>query len=429
MKITLLIILLFILSNPLFGQSQTESISLEEVHNLLYTESPAADKSNLQVKINDFNRRIAESGWFPELELEAGASYQSDVTDFPFDSPTINIPEFSKDRYNLSLNIVQPIYDGGRTRSAIEKQKRAGELLLAGFDTELFNLKQQADRVYFTILVLQQRKERMRLILDDLNEQLSMVRSSVEHGVLLPGDEAQIRAEIITRQQEVKQLDSDIINGIETLETILERDISRETKFQLPDRSGWKPPEEQEAFDRPDIEQLQLRSQLLETEKEAALRNRLPVVSVYANPFYGRPGFNIFNDDLTFNWIVGIKATWSFKSRRNAGIQAESIEIESKKNRRDLKFLQNDQKVLLDRLKAEINILEEQIKMDREIIRLRRTVTEEKEKQLAVGSITSADYIRALNARERSEIQLEIRKLMRIQKIIQYETEWGWKWN
>lgn len=427
MKISILFIALFILSSPLYGQPQTESISLEEVHKLLYTESPAADKSALQMKINDFNRRIAESGWLPEVHLEAAASYQSDVTEFPFDSPAFTIPQFSNDRYNLSLNIVQPIYDGGRTRSALEKQERSGELLLAGFDTELFRLKQQADQVYFTILVLQQRKERVRLMLVDLNEQLSLVSSRVEHGVLLPGDEAQIQAEIITRQQELKQLDSDINNGIEALEIILERDISRETKFLLPDRSGWNPPEEQEVFNRPDIEQLQVRSQLLESEKETALTTRLPVVSVYANPFYGRPGFNIFNDDLTFNWVVGIKATWSFKSTRNAGLQAESIEIESKKNLRDLKFLQNNQKVLLDRLKTEINILEEQIKMDGEIIRLRRTITEEKEKQLAEGSITSADFIRALNAQERSAIQLEIRKIMRIQKIIQYETERGLK--
>jgi outer membrane protein TolC len=251
----------------------------------------------------------------------------------------------------------------------------------------------------------------------------------VEHGVLLPGDEAQLRAEIITREQELKQLASDIITGIEALEAILERDFSREADFQTPDRSGWEAPEHHRAGERPDLERLQMRQQLLETEKEAALSNRMPVVSVYANPFYGRPGFNIFNDDLTFNWIVGIKATWNFRSTRNAGLKAESIEIESNKINRDLQFLRNDQISSLDQLKAEIGMLEEQIEMDREVIRLRSTVTQEKKNQMEKGSATSADYIRALNAEERSNIQLEIRKIMRIKKIIQYETEWGWKWN
>ncbi|WP_234572248.1 TolC family protein [Rhodohalobacter sp. 614A] len=410
-----------------FAQSEMKILSLEKCYDILYTENPVTDKIRMNRQITNLNQRIAQSGWYPDVQLEASASYQSDVVNFPLDMPNLDIPNFSKDHYNIALNITQPIFDGGRTSAAKQLEQDSGEMNEASMESDLLTIKEQVDRVYFGILILQVQMKIHETVISDLEEQLELVKSRVENGVLLPGNESSLRAEILKREQDLTKIHYDIMVGLESLAEILGTDEFLTYKLELPEKENWEL--QNQDILRPELAMIEARQEFLGTQKNLSDANKLPTVSVFVRPSYGRPGFNMFEDDLQFNWIVGVQARWSLKSARNASVKTDVFDLQQKQLSEDRTLFNRQQNAALNRLKKEIQSIEEQIQKDQEILELLRQVAEEKRSLVDEGSNTVTDYISALNDQYRAELQLELRKIMRVQAIINYETEQGWTWN
>lgn len=427
MKRLLILISVLLIAPQLFAQSPRDTLTLDEAYEILYSENPITDKIRTNRQITDLNERIAKSGWYPEVELNASASYQSDVVDFPFESPGFDVPSFSKDHYNLSLNVTQPIFDGGRTRASKQIEDDSGDVTEASLESDLLSLKEQVDRTYFGILILEKQRDIVSLAVTDMEEQLEIVQSQVENGVLLPGNEATLRAEILNREQQLIKIGRDIVTGYETLYEILGGNGPLIPTLVLPEKENWR--EQTTIAVRPELEILNAREELFETQKEITNAGKLPQISFFARPFYGRPGFNIFEDNLQFNWIVGVQARWSLKTARNASIKTDVLRLQQKNISEDRTLFERQQNAAMQRLKQEILGLEDQIERDKEIVELRNQVADEKRSLVEEGIATVTEYITELNEYVRAQRQLELRKIQRIQAIINYETEQGWTWN
>jgi outer membrane protein TolC len=427
MKYSLLIAGFLLIAGEIVAQSPADSLSLEQCYQILYRENPVTDKIRTNREITSLNQRIAVSGWYPDFQLNASASYQSDVVNFPFDAPGIETPSFSKDHYNLNLNIAQPLYDGGRTRAAKHLENDTGEVTEASLELDLLRLKEEVDRIYFGILILQKQREITETVLTDLNEQLEVVRSRVENGVLLPGNESALRAEILNRRQQETDIRYNIMAGYEALNEILGNEIVSTQPLMLPDKENWRQSDPMAV--RPELTILNARDELFQTQKAVADAGKLPQISLFARPSYGRPGLNIFDDNLQFNWIVGVEARWSLKTARNASIKTEVLHLLQQNVTYDRTLFEQKQNAALSRLLREIEAIDEQVERDREIVELRQEVAEEKQKLVDQGSATVTEYIAELNQQIRAQLQLELRKIQRIQTIINYESEQGWSWN
>jgi outer membrane protein TolC len=427
MKRLLIVILPLLIGTQLFAQSPRDTLTLENAYDILYTENPITDKIQTSRQIANLNEQIAKSGWYPDVELNASASYQSEVVEFPFESPGFDVPSFSKDHYNLSLNVTQPIFDGGRTRASKQIEDDSGDITEASLEADLLRLKEQVDRIYFGILILEKQREIVELAVTDMEEQLEIVQSQVENGVLLPGNEATLRAEILNREQQITKIGRDIVAGYEALNEILGGVAPIIPTLVLPKKENWR--EQTPLAARPELDLLAAREDLFTTQKDLTNASKLPQVSLFARPFYGRPGFNLFEDDLQFNWIVGIQARWSLKTARNASIKTDVLRLQQKNITEDRTLFERQQNTAMRRLRQEIMGLEEQIERDAEIVELRNQVAEEKRSLVEEGSATVTEYIMELNEFVRAQRQLELRKIQKIQAIINYETEQGWTWN
>ncbi|MDX1641831.1 MAG: TolC family protein [Balneolaceae bacterium] len=428
MKRILLAVFIAALYSHAFAQTEREILTLQECYEILYTENPVTDKIRASRHISELNQRIARSGWYPDVQLEASASYQSDVVEFPFDAPNFNIPTFSKDHYNIALNVTQPIYDGGRTQAATELEENSGDVTEASLESDLLKIKEQVDRIYFGVLILQVQRKINFTAIADLEEQLEVVESQVENGVLLPGNEASLRAEILKREQEDTEIGYNIVAGLESLAEILGNNEFITHKLELPEKKNWKNNNDVAGM-RPELVLLSAREDLIESQKNLTAASKLPTVSLFVRPSYGRPGFNFFENDLQFNWIVGVQARWSFKSARNASIKADVLNLQQKNLSQDRTLFTRQQSAAIRQLERNINSIEEQIQRDQEILKLLEQVAEEKRSLVDKGASNVTDYISALNAQMRAQLQLELRKIRRVQAIINYETEQGWTWN
>jgi hypothetical protein len=110
-------------------------------------------------------------------------------------------------------------------------------------------------------------------------------------------------------------------------------------------------------------------------------------------------------------------------------MKTDVLRLQQKNITEDRTLFERQQNTAMRRLRQEIMGLEEQIERDAEIVELRNQVAEEKRSLVEEGSATVTEYITELNEFVRAQRQLELRKIQRVQAIINYETEQGWTWN
>ncbi|MEX2395836.1 MAG: TolC family protein, partial [Balneolales bacterium] len=342
------IIILTAVLIPVFTAAQTspQTITLDDAYEQVYENYPTAGKAEIREKITELNTRIVQSGWYPDVQISARSSYQSDVTAIPFEAAGMKVPALSRDYYNISLDVSQPLFDGGRVASSRELEEHTGRREQAAIETELREVRNQVDQVYFGILMMKKQKESLDLMLDDLQEQLDMVHVQVINGVLLPGNELVLKAERIKAEQQLTQIEADLRAGYQVLSAILGMPVPQETTLETPDISK-APVRISQETNRAEYDVFEASRLGLDAQRDLTRADRLPTISAFATTAYGRPGFNVFEDDFQFNWVVGLMARWSFRSWSNAPRQMEVLELE-KRN------LDADQEAFTRRLNAEL---------------------------------------------------------------------------
>lgn len=403
-----------------------EKITLQYCYNQIEQEFPASQKLEIQRRITDLNIRLKQSGLYPEMKINGSISYQSEVTDPSFAGPAA--PEFSNDHYNISFDISQSVFDAGRTKRLEEVELISGQTAQAGILVELWNIRKQIDHVFFGVLLMQRQKESIELFLKDLDEQLLVVTTRVENGVLLPSNQWVINAQILKLKQQKLQIVSNIKSGYEVLSELIGEEISVNKPLELPDKYA-DSFESLEEVDRPELEVFASKKSTLDAQSDLINSDKLPVVSAFAKGAYGRPGFDAFNDDLHLYWMVGLRAQWSFRNWRNSEKKNQIIQLEKDKIDADQDAFTRQVNAQLLQIESKIEAINQQIELDKQLAGLREDIVEEKKSQLNQGVITSTEYVTELNAWSRARLNLEIHKVQLIQANYEYLTQKGILWD
>ncbi len=268
----------------------------------------------------------------------------------------------------------------------------------------------------------------------DVEERLDQVRSLVGNGVLLPGEERVLLAEQIRFQQELERMEGDLRIGYRALELLLGVEFPEDTSLQLQLPGPLAPPPDSGQPNvtassgyagRPEFDLFDARQAMLDARKEAFSAGMLPTLALFGRSFYGRPGFNVFNDDLQLNWIVGIRAQWSLSGTRNASLRRDATELQKRSIHTEREAFTRQLQTEWSRLEEEMQTLRRQISQDEEVVELRQEITGEKRKLLEQGVITSTEYLTELHAEQRARLNLEIRKIRLAQIRTEYQTQRG----
>jgi outer membrane protein TolC len=416
-------VLVFTLISPVIKAQN--SISLNDLYEKISVDYPSAKKQEIEAKIATLNEQIAGANLYPELIISGRASYQSEVTEFQ--AGAISPPAISKDQYNISLGLNQVLFDGGRTRSLSELAKISGEISQANLEVEIWNVRRQLDEVYFNTILLQKQLETTNVLLKDLNEQLELVRSRVKNGVLLPGNEYVMQAEILKIKQRKIQINEAIKAGYQVINYITGIEISEQTTLELPEEEGLVNLEIEE-IQRPELMMFDAQKKMLGVQDKINSAQKLPQISAFANTAYGRPGYNVFDDDLHVYWMIGLKANWSFKSFRNSDKKSSIVELEQQNVSASEDAFSRQVQSSLAKVRGQISAIEEQIVLDNQVVELRRKVAEEKKNELQQGVITSTEYITELNALSKSQLNLNLHQIQLLQAKNEYKSIKGLSW-
>src|SRR5699024_147922 len=182
---------------PFTGGAPPDSISLQYCYQQAYQDYPKAKNIELQKKITELDVRIANTGYYPDVSIGGQASYQSEVTEFSL--PGGGPPGVSQDQYEATVNVTQTIFNGGAVGIRKELERASGQQKVYSTEVELHQIRSQIDQVYFGILLSRQQSETIALFIENLEEQLSTVRSKVENGALLPSQQYILEGSLLRR--------------------------------------------------------------------------------------------------------------------------------------------------------------------------------------------------------------------------------------
>jgi len=401
-KISLLIILLLTLQ--VFSQ---EKLSLEACYTLVNKNYPLAKQQSLLQKQNDLDLAIIKTKKLPQLNVDAQATYQSDVTSIPIVIPGSSIEPPNKDQYKATASINQLIYDGGLIDASSEVKKAGLKTQQKQLEVTLYQLKQQVNQLYFSILLLQEKKELLIAKETQLQTTLNEVKAGVKFGMLLPSSDSVLEAELLKIEQQFTEIEFNKTSLLKTLSDLIGQDISTNVQLENSEISiNFEP-----AIKRPELALFQLQKEQIEASEELIVKKNAPKLVGFATGGYGNPGLNALDNSFQTFYMAGLKVNWNIfdwnaskKERKSLQVNKEIID-----NQQEIFTLNTS--IELHQQQAEIDKIAAIIETDKAIIELRKNVLKSSNSQLKNGVITASAYITELTNLYEAENNLSTHKI------------------
>jgi outer membrane protein TolC len=373
----------------------TDTLTLEQAWQLARNNYPLVKQRELIKKTRDYCIENAAKGYRPQLSFSGQATYQSDVTNFPFHIPGINIPVFSKDQYKVYGQLDQSLYDGGQIRNQKQIQQANETIQEQTLEVELYALRDRVSQLFFGALLIEQQLTQNELLKKDIQTGVDKTKASVANGVAFRSGLDELQAQLLQVDQSRIELLASHNAYLEMLGLFTGRALAENTLLERPLSPRLV---SDSMIGRPELLLYDYQKKTIDL-KDAALDAQLrPKFSLFAQGGYGRPALNFLNNDFSFYYIGGIRMNWALGSLYTLKNEKRLSEI----RRRDLDiqketFLFNTQ-VSLKQQNSGILKYSSLMKTDNEIIALRESVRNAAAARLENGVITAHDYITQANA-------------------------------
>jgi outer membrane protein TolC len=406
---------------PLQTPTSPDSISLHYCQRLAKKNYPTAKNIELQQKITALNVYIARSGYFPQVSVKGKATYQSEVPHLSLPGGQGPLP-VSKDQYAASLHAVETIFNDGRVGIQKALQKAKGARARASTEVTLHQIRSQVNQVYYGILLSGQQAKTINLKIENLQNQLFMVRSKVKNGVLLPSQQYILEAELATSRKDSATTASNIKAGYEVLSEIIGVKLAPRTKLKLPTVAvNYRSLQSR----RPEYQEFKYSQKVLKQQQKLSKTWWSPSISAFGTESYGRPGLNFLNNDFHRYYIVGMQLKWSLFGGINGGRKAQALKVQQQKIAQNRKAFTRQLHASLDRIRQNISAIRENMKRDRKIVNDRQKIVKQSAGQLKNGVITATEYVTELRRANQAKLALFTSKVQLSQAQTNYVTTLG----
>ncbi|MEM0517182.1 TolC family protein [Aequorivita flava] len=391
---------------PILAFAQ-QTLTLEECYVLAEKNYPLAKQMALLKDKTNSEIKVLEKEKLPKLDLNAQATYQSDVIEFPLQIPNSTVIPPNKDQYRATLDANQLIYNGGNIAANTRLKTAQLATQQQQVAVNLYTLKSRVNQNYFNVLLFQEQEKLLLSKLEELDSRLKEVNTGVKYGAVLPASEQVLKAEQLKLEQQISQINFDRKKALNNLALLLSQNLDSNTTLANPDILVAQEIETQ----RPELELFDLQETQLETSKEVISKSNFPKLLGFAQAGYGNPGLNMLDNSFQDFYMVGLKLNWNIFDWGKTKEQKQTLDISKEIVSTEKEtFLLNNQM----RQKEAENDIEKYDKMlqkDTQIIALREKVLEATTSQLQNGAITSSEYIRELNNLYEAKIDEQLHKI------------------
>lgn len=400
------------------GISAQQHLSLEQCQQMARENAPRLNDAELIRQMGDLRTDQAGLSWYPSLNLNGKATYQSDVVEFalegmPFE---ISMPEVPHDQYGLNLDLRQNIYDGGMSgkRKSYEEALTAAEL--QQLEVDLYGIKGRVNAYYFPVLILQENYRNLELHQENLSAREQSMESAVNNGAILESELKVIRVEKLKNRQRMMEVQSQKRALLDALEVLCALEIEDSARLELPDFEISEPG----VLNRPEHLLFDLRDASLEAGKELAGSKRMPVLYAFGQTGYGKPGYNMLSAEWDFYYLVGAGLHWNIwdwsstkKEKQVLGYRQQVLQNRRQSFDQEIRSLLVQEAERIEQFRRSIIIEEEVLGLQEEISAAAAT-------KLAGGTLTASDYITELNKESMSRIRLVTNRVQLMKSMANY---------
>jgi len=404
-QVAALLILLCCLPQLLYAQQS--AISLDSLLNAAVSNHPSSKKLPVNAEMDELRSRSILAAWLPDINLNAQAGYQSLVPEFPISIPGATPPEIPKDRYQISLDVNQTLYDGGLIDEKLKLQHIDAQLLEQRIVIERYGIYQQVADSWFQIQLIDRQRESLELVRDDIEARLKITKSRFDEGLTMRADVDRITAEHVRIVQQDDGLLVDRQRYVDRLNELTGLSLSTNTSFDV--RLAAIPDSIDRTLNRPEVAFFDLSRSKIEQVDELNKAVRRPKIGGYAQAAYAKPGLDIFGNTFSPYWQAGIRASWSLFDKGDSKRDRALVHLQKRQLDEDERLFERAQQLMIDQYIAEIRKNEIQRKSDEEIVVLRERIMQATEVQYDGGIINATEYLASVRDVESARLQLHIR--------------------
>ena len=403
---------------PMMAQAQT----LEECQQAAERNYPLIRQYGLIERTTELTVANIQKGWLPQVSASAQATYQSDVVAWPDEMKGmlgqmgVNFEGLKKDQYRVGLDVQQTVFDGGAIRSQKEMARQQGEVQSAQNEVNVYNVRKRVNEMYFGLLLTD---EQIKLN-QDLQELLSAnekkLASMYKNGTASESDYLNVKAERLNVAQQMTSLLSQRQTLVRMLSTFCGIEVKAPVKPVLSAAMA-----QPQTGQRPELKAIDAQLRLADAQEKALDAALMPKLGVFAQGYYGYPGYNMFEDMLQrkFSWngMIGARLSWNIgalytrkndKTKLNAQRSMFNVQRETFLFNNNLEQIQHNEDIERYRkLMAE----------DDEIISLRSSIRKAAESKLSHGIIDVNDLVKEINNENSARLQQSMHEIQMLKEI------------
>ena len=405
-------LLLWLLLPSVAVQAQT----LEECQQAAERNYPLIRQYALIEKTTDLTVANIQKGYYPQVQVSAQATLQSDVMSWPTEMQTmmhqmgIDLVGLKKDQYKVGIDVSQNVYDGGAIKSQKAVARQQGQVQAAQTEVTLYQIRQRVNEMYFALLLAD---EQLKLKADHqqlLRASEQKLSSMYQRGTAAESDFFVVKAERLNVEQQMTNLQAQRQTLARMLSTFCGIDVTTPVK-----PVEYANMQAQTTEQRPELKMIDAQLRLTDVQEQSLNTALMPRLSVFAQGYYGYPGYNLFDDMLHHQWslngMIGARLTWNIGAlytRKNdkgkLALQRSSLDVQRET------FLFNNQLEQLQQREA-VERYRRLMADDEEIIQLRSSVRKAAESKLAHGIIDVNDLLKEINAENVARVQQTVHEL------------------
>ena len=413
------VILIIILTTPLsfkLQAQQTEKLSIEDVYQLARKNYPLIKQRDLIAKTKDYSVSNAAKGYLPVFSVNGQATYQSAVTNFPFQVPGIRIPQFSKDQYKFYAEADQVIYDGGVITNQQQTAEANEVVQQQNLEVQLYALYDRVNQLFFGALLEDEQLKQNDLLQQDLQNGIDKAKAQVANGVAYRSSVDELSAQLLQSRQSRVELTATKKAYLDMLGLFINAKLDDSTILEKP-----AAPHLTDSITRPELLAFDYQKKIYDLQNKLLHDQLKPKISFFAQGGYGRPGLNLLSNDFSFYYMGGLRLSWNFGSLYTLKNQQHLLDIN--KNSQDIQketFLFNTK---ISQLQQNENVQKYDSLLDKDnaIIDLRASVKKAAYAQLENGVLSAHDYITQVNAEDQARQTKILHEMQLLQAQYSYQ--------
>ena len=326
-------------SLPLFAQ-----VMLEECVTLARENYPLIRKYDLLAQVEEIDLSEINKSWLPQASLYGQGTAQNETPSFPESLAKIVsqtgtfIMGVDEWQYKAGVDIRQNVWDGGESKAQRNTARAERAERQAALDVQLYAVRERVENLFFAILLLDEQMAQTRNMLTLLENNLDKMRTMLRHGTAMQSDVDMVEAQCLSVKQQLIQAERSSKSYREVLGLFTGKQLAGQELLK-PDASI---PHEL-VPNRPELRHFEAQAQVNEAKRASVAASTMPRIGLFAQAYYGYPGFDYFESmmgrDPSVNLLAGVKVSWNLgafyhKKNENRKLRLASDNIESRHARK-----------------------------------------------------------------------------------------------